>query len=136
MEDKTELVSNIFLRYLLILFGTIFLCLGIIGIVLPVLPTTPFLLLTAACYARSSKRFHSWLLNNKWFGQYISNYQKGEGIPLKVKILAIFFLWITILIASYFFIESYLIELLLFVIATIVSIHIILIKTYCPNILK
>ena len=129
-KENKRIVTNIFLRYLLIAFGTIFLILGIIGIILPLLPTTPFLLLAAACFARSSKRFHSWLLNNKWFAPYIKNYQKGKGIPLKVKIMAISFLWITILTSVYLFIENYLIEILLLVIATFVSIHILLIVDF------
>jgi len=132
-EENKGIVTNIFLRYLLIVFGTVFLALGLIGIVLPVLPTTPFLLLASACYARSSKKFHNWLLSNKWFGSYIKNYQKGKGIPLKVKIMAISFLWIIILTSVYFFIENYLIEILLLVIATFVSIHIIFIKKYRDN---
>ena len=68
--------------------GTFFVGLGIIGIFLPLLPTTPFLLLAAACYARSSKRFYNWLLNNKWFGNYIKNYRERKGIPLQIKIIS------------------------------------------------
>lgn len=129
-KDDKVFFPNIFLRYLLIVFGTFFLFLGLIGIILPLLPTTPFLLLAAACYARSSKKYHSWLLKNKLFGSYIKNYYDGKGIPLKVKILAISFLWITILSSVILFIEFFLIEILLFIIAFLVSIHIILIKTY------
>ena len=70
-KDDKVFFPNIFLRYLLIVFGTFFLFLGLIGIILPLLPTTPFLLLAAACYARSSKKYHSWLLKNKLFGSYI-----------------------------------------------------------------
>ncbi|UCE75537.1 MAG: YbaN family protein [Methanomassiliicoccales archaeon] len=109
--------------------GTVFLCLGIIGIVLPLLPTTPFLLLAAACYLRGSKKMHDWLLNQKWFGKYIRNYQEGRGIPLKVKILAISFLWITITFSALFVIDFLWGKILLFIIAVAVSIHIIRIKT-------
>jgi len=89
-SDQTEIISNRFFRYLLIISGTIFLGFGIIGIFLPILPTTPFLLLAAACYARSSKRFYNWLMNNRWFGNYIKNYRDGRGVPLKFKIFTIF----------------------------------------------
>jgi uncharacterized membrane protein YbaN (DUF454 family) len=73
------------IRILLIITGTLFVGLGIVGIFIPVLPTTPFLLLAAACYARSSRKFHEWLLNNRWFGDYIRNYLQGKGFPKKVK---------------------------------------------------
>jgi len=87
--NKKDMISNKFLRYLLIIAGTIFLGFGVIGIFLPILPTTPFLLLAAVCYARSSQRFYNWLMNNKWFGNYIKNYYGGRGVPLKFKILSI-----------------------------------------------
>jgi len=128
--NKKQVVSSKFLRYLLIFFGTLFLIIGVIGIVIPVLPTTPFLILTAACYARSSKKAHHWLLNNKWFGSYIKNYQDGKGVPIKVKITAISFLWITILASIIFIIDIVWIKVILIAIAIIVSIHIILLKTY------
>jgi hypothetical protein len=74
-------------RPLLIASGTICVALGILGIFVPVLPTTPFLLLAAFFYARSSERFHQWLLGNHWFGQYIRNYQQGRGIALRDTII-------------------------------------------------
>ena len=129
-SSKKEIISNNFFRYLLIFAGTIFLGFGIIGIFLPILPTTPFLLLSAACYARSSKRFYNWLMNNKWFGNYIKNYREGRGIPLKFKIFTISFLWITILTSVYFFINNFLIEIILIMIAIGVTIHIITINNF------
>jgi hypothetical protein len=126
-EDKK---LNQLLRAILIISGTIFLGLGLIGIFIPILPTTPFLLLTAACYARSSQRFYNWLMNNKWFGNYIKNYREGKGIPLKFKILTISLLWLTILTSIYFVINNFLIEMILIIIAIGVTIHILTIKTY------
>jgi uncharacterized membrane protein YbaN (DUF454 family) len=70
--------------------------LGAIGIVFPILPTTPFLLAAAACFCKSSTRMYSWLMNNKWFGEYIKNYKEGRGLPLKTKITALVVLWVTI----------------------------------------
>ena len=128
-SDQNDIISNKIIRLLLIIAGTICIALGIIGIVLPILPTTPFLLLAAACYARSSKRFYHWLIGNKWFGSYIKNYREGNGIPLKGKIMAISILWITILFSAFFFIKNFYINLLLFVIAALVSLHIVRIKT-------
>jgi len=129
-SNKKEIISNKFFRYLLIIAGTIFLGFGIIGIFLPILPTTPFLLLAAACYARSSQRFYNWLMNNKWFGNYIKNYHEGRGVPLKFKIFTISLLWITILTSIYFVINNFWIEIILIIIAIGVTIHIITIKTY------
>ena len=129
-SDHIDIISNKFFRYLLISAGTIFLWLGIIGIFLPILPTTPFLLLAAACYARSSKRFYDWLMNNKWFGTYIKNYREGRGIPIKIKIFTISLLWITILTSILFAISHFFFELILIVIAIGVTIHILTIKTY------
>ena len=129
-SDQTDIISNKFFIYLLIFAGTIFLGLGIIGIFLPILPTTPFLLLAAACYARSSKRFYDWLMNNKWFGTYIKNYREGRGVPLKVKVFTISLLWITILASVFFVISNFWIEIILIIIAIGVTIHILTIGTY------
>ena len=122
--------SNGALKPLLLVCGFIFTGLGVIGIVLPVLPTTPFLLLAAACFARSSEKWHHWLMSNKLFGDYLRNYQEGRGIPLKVKIMAISFLWATIIISIYFFIEHSILEIILIIIASAVTVHIISVKTY------
>ncbi len=128
---KKEYISpNKISRYLLFFAGTLFLGLGLIGIVLPILPTTPFLLLTAACYARSSKRFYEWLINNKLFGKYIKNYRENNGIPLKGKILAISLLWTTIIFSTLFFINEFFISLFLVIIASFVTIYLIKIKTF------
>ena len=116
-------------RWVLIIAGTLFLGLGIVGIFLPLLPTTPFLLLSATCYARSSKRSYNWLLNNKWFGNYIKNYREGKGVPLKVKFLSISFLWIAIGYAVIFVVHILLGRIILILIAVGVTIHILSIKT-------
>ncbi|MHC5225989.1 YbaN family protein [Ignatzschineria sp. LJL83] len=78
-----------FQKILLMIFGGIFLMIGIIGIFLPLLPTTPFIILTALCWAKSSNRFHTWLLENRYFGSMIQNWEQNRIIPLKIKWLAI-----------------------------------------------
>jgi cobalt-precorrin 5A hydrolase len=79
----------------------------LIGIFVPVLPTTPFLLLAAACYARSSEHFHQWLLNNRWFGQYIKDYHDGLGIRLSQKITALSLMWLSICSAVVFAVDAW-----------------------------
>ncbi len=127
-EGKTR-ARGTWIRILLIIAGTFFVGLGIVGIFVPVLPTTPFLLLAAACYARSSQRFYSWLLNNKWFGNYIRNYLERKGVPLKVKVLTVTLLWITIGFSVAFAVHSLVVRLILVLIAIGVSIHILSIRT-------
>ncbi len=117
------------LRYVLIAIGTISVALGFLGILLPVLPTTPFLLLAAACYIRSSRRFYCWLINNRFCGKYIQNYREKNGIPLKLKIFVISLLWITILASVIFVVDLLVIRILLVLIAVGVTVHISRIKT-------
>lgn len=117
------------IRILLIIAGTFFVGLGIVGIFVPVLPTTPFLLLAAACYARSSQRFYGWLLNNKWFGNYIRNYLERKGVPLKIKLVTITLLWIAIGSSIAFAVQILVIRLILVLIAIGVSIHVLSIRT-------
>ena len=114
---------------LLVVSGTLFLVLGVIGIFIPLLPTTPFLLLAAACYIKGSKKFYDWLIKNRWLGQYIKNYQDGKGVPFKVKIITIIVLWLTIIISTILFVSNLIIQIILFIIAIGVTIHIIKIKT-------
>ena len=121
--------SNKFVRSLLFIAGTITLILGAIGIVLPILPTTPFLLLSLACYLRSSERMTHWMLNNKYFGKYIKNYKEGKGIPLKTKIFAIIVLWVTIGYAIYI-VPIWIAQLSMFIIAVAVTTHLIRVPTY------
>jgi len=128
-EKEIKTIDNRLFRGILIIAGSIFLGIGIIGIVVPLLPTTPFLLLAAACYARSSKKFYNWLLNNKRFGPYITNYIEGKGMPLKIKIYAISIIWITILFSIFFIVENLLIRIILIIIAILVSTYLITIKT-------
>ena len=121
---------NIFNRKnLLIAAGILCSILGIVGIFVPVLPTTPFLLLAAACFVRSSEKLYQRLLNNRFFGNYIRNYIEGRGLPLSIKIITITLLWVTISISVIFGIQNLPVRIILVVIAVGVSLHIIKIKT-------
>ena len=113
------------IKLILRIVGTISLILGIIGIALPVLPTTPFLLLTAYCYFRSAPNWHKRLLESKHLGPYIKNFQEYKCIPLRVKVYSIFTLWLTISISAIFFVSILWVKALLFAIAIGVTIHIL-----------
>lgn len=80
-----------------IVCGTICVALGVVGIFLPLLPTTPFLLLAAALFLRSSPRLYARLLSNRWLGEYIRNFQEHRAIPLRAKIISVTLLWATML---------------------------------------
>ncbi|BBP81879.1 inner membrane protein [Pseudomonas sp. Pc102] len=88
-------------RYVLLVVGWLAVVLGVIGIFLPVLPTTPFLLLAAACFVRSSRRFYLWLVNHRHLGPWIRDYLEGSGIPLRGKVYAIGLMWISIAFSCY-----------------------------------
>ena len=122
-------VSNKFLRGLLLISGILSVIIGLIGVFLPILPTTPFLLLAAFCFAKSSHNFYYWLLHNRLFGEYIKDYREKRGVPLKVKVFAISFLWITILVSAFIIIQILYISILLVLIAIGVTIHLLSIHT-------
>ena len=125
---KRQIASSLN-RRVLIIAGSFFVGLGILGIFLPLLPTTPFLLLAAACYIRSSKRLYNWLINNKCLGNYIKNYREGKGVPLRTKILSISLLWLTIGYSVVFVVHIILVRVILILIAIGVTIHILSIRT-------
>ena len=111
-------------KNLLVIVGSISLLLGIIGIILPLMPTTPFLLLSLACYVNSSEKSYKFILNNKYLAPYVKDYVSGKGIPKKTKIRAILLIWITIGLSVIFVLNEIKLRLLLLSIASIVSIYI------------
>ncbi len=117
-------------RNLLIVCGTLCVVLGVVGIFLPILPTTPFLLLAAACYARSSDRLYQWLLNNRFFGEYIKNYREGRGLPLRLKILTILTLWLVVGFTTIFVVSALWVRIVLALIMASVTTHLVAIKTF------
>ena len=116
-------------RGILIIAGFVFTGLGLIGIFLPLLPTTPFLLLAVACFARSSKRHHSWLMDNKWFGSFIKDYHEKRGIKLRVKIIAISLLWISISYSVLFMVGNLFVSIIMVLIALGVTVFLIDLRT-------
>jgi uncharacterized membrane protein YbaN (DUF454 family) len=116
-------------RRLFVIVGTIALGIGVVGIIIPVLPTTPFLLLAAICYMRGSQRLYNALLCNRFIGSYVRNYLEGKGISLKMKMWTLSLLWIAIVFTTVLATDSLVIRIILAVVLAGVTIHILLIRT-------
>ena len=117
-----------FKKYLLIALGSLSLGLGAVGVVVPVLPTTPFLLIALFCYLRSSRRLYDWLIHHRLFGTYLYNYITYRAIPRQTKIGALIFLWVG-LITSIILVDALFVRLILLAVGIVVSIHILSLKT-------
>ncbi|AQQ71596.1 Inner membrane protein YbaN [Limihaloglobus sulfuriphilus] len=121
------------MKQILIISGFISVGLGVLGMFIPLLPTTPFLLLAGVCFARSSQKAHHWLLNNRICGEYIRNYRQNRSIRLSHKISAVSLLWITIGYSVVFAPLHFTVKILLLIIAAAVSKHILGLNTYVPG---
>lgn len=117
------------MKYFLALLGLISLGLGILGIFLPVLPTTPLLLLAAALFLRSSRPLYDWLMNHPKLGPYITNFMVHKSIPLRVKVISVSMLWITLLYCAIFVAEHWAFRLFFIVLAVAITVHILSYKT-------
>ena len=117
------------MKYLFAFFGTVSLVLGIMGIFLPVLPTTPFLLLSAAMYMRSSQRLYDWLMSHKHLGAYIRNFREHKALPLRVKTVSVTMVWLTLLYCAIFVAEEWWMRAMFIAIAIGVTIHILSYRT-------
>ncbi|MEC7917353.1 MAG: YbaN family protein [Pseudomonadota bacterium] len=98
--------SNPLAKLMWVSLGSLFVGLGAIGVIVPGLPTTPFLILAAACYIRSSQRLYDWLISNKRFGPYLKDYREGKGIPRKAKRLAVVMIVVFVSFSVVFGIED------------------------------
>ncbi len=117
------------LRWGLIGLGTLSAGLGILGIFLPLLPTTPFLLLAAACYARSSERLYRGLLNHPWVGPHLRNYREGRGVTGRVKWGTLVLMWLGMGYAALVLVEVPFVQVLLIAIAAAVTVHLLRLPT-------
>jgi uncharacterized membrane protein YbaN (DUF454 family) len=113
-----------------IILGILCVAFGAIGVVTPVLPTTPFLLLAAFLFSRSSSVLNHCLLHNRVFGKYLSNYFENKPVPLSQKIISIAFLWIGLCATFYFATLSNTVIIILLIVGVCVSIHIALLGKY------
>lgn len=117
------------MRILLTMLGTVALILGVVGIFLPLVPTTPFLLLSAALYFRSSPRLYNWLLAHPCLGTYIKNFREHRAIPLHVKIVSVSLVWITLSYCAVAVAEAWWMRLFFILLACGISVHILRYKT-------
>lgn len=117
------------MRYFLAFIGSISLALGIIGIFVPMLPTTPFLLLSAALYFRSSPKLYDWLMSHPHLGPYIRNFRENKAIPLRVKIISVTLVWCTLLYCALGIATELWLKVFFVALATGITIHILHYKT-------
>ncbi|MBI2354965.1 MAG: YbaN family protein [Deltaproteobacteria bacterium] len=127
--EKPGIVQDNALRWLLLAAGFICTAIGVLGIFLPLLPTTPLLLLAAACFARSSERFHRRLLGHGRLGPMIRGYLEGSGIPLRAKVSAIAMVWLTVPASAFLVVPLPWVRVLLLVIAVGVTVHLLRLPT-------
>jgi len=114
---------------LLALCGMVAVGLGAAGIFLPLLPTTPFLLLAAACFFRSSDRLHNWLINHRWFGRYIRQYREHKAISRQTKLATLILLWSTLAFSGLVVLDALWIRILLLAVGVGVTLHLLSMKT-------
>lgn len=104
---KTKLIKALYFS-----LGTLSLALGVIGVIVPGLPTTPFLLLTAILYVKSSKKLYRWLISNRIFGPYILEYRKNKGLTKQHKVYILILMWTMVCISLLFFIPLLMVKAL------------------------
>lgn len=119
-------------KTLIFIGGWLALIVGVIGLLLPIMPTTPFVILAAVCFSHSSPRFYKLLQKAPYFGPYIENYKTRQGVPLKSKILILFFVWSGICVSAFLIAKLWATALLL-VVGISVTIHILWLKTHHNN---
>jgi uncharacterized protein len=120
-------------RIALTILGFLFTGLAILGVFLPVLPTTVWLLLAASCWMRSSTRFYHWLIRNRYLGNYLRNYREHRGITRRHKIFTLTLLWVGISVSALILVSRVWLSLLLYGVAVAVTIHILTLKTLTNN---
>ncbi|MFZ1517369.1 MAG: YbaN family protein [Ignavibacteriaceae bacterium] len=128
MKEQSIPISP-FVKYFYLISGFLLVAIGVIGIFLPLLPTTIFLILASICFVKSSPRANEWLRNHKILGGYIDNYQNKTGLTRNAKIANTIILWTSISLSAFLLTEELYIRILLLAIAIGVTIHLVMIKT-------
>ena len=108
-SSELEIKSNPFIRVLWLALGLLFTVVGLIGLIVPGLPTTPLMIVAASCFFRSSKRLFNWVLCNKYFGNYVKDFHEGRGMPRKAKFIALGFMWLFVSISVFVGIPDHLV---------------------------
>lgn len=122
-------INNPAIKILVLGLGWLCVVLGFLGIFLPVLPTTPFLLLAAACFVRTSPKFYQWLVEHPRMGKYLVYYLDGKGMPLRAKIYTLVLMWVTMLLTAFVLVNRPMLHWLLPMIGVCVSIYIVRLPT-------
>ncbi|MCL2842295.1 MAG: YbaN family protein [Oscillospiraceae bacterium] len=113
-------------------FGFFCFGLGAVGVFLPLLPTTPFVLMAAVCFSYSNRKFYKWLRGTSFFGSYIVNYEEKQGVPMALKIKSIIFVWVSLSL-SMLIVQTLWVYIVLSMIGAGVTIHLLMIKTKTPD---
>ncbi len=125
---KSRVSSSRLWRGVCLALGSLFLAVGVVGVAIPLVPTTPFLILAALCYARGSVRGYRWLVSNRVFGRYLNDYLCGRGVPWRVKASSLALLWAVILLSVMFAAHQWWLRGLLVLIALAVTVHVAMLK--------
>ncbi len=130
---NNQKAENSFRKYLFITSGILSVILGFIGIFLPILPTTPFLLLAAYLFSKSSDKFYNWLIDNRLFGSFIKNYREGKGISRQAKFISLTSLWLVLGSSIIYATQNIYLKILLILIGVAVTVHLLKIPTFINN---
>ena len=123
-------------KYVFVSAGVVCVGLAMLGLFLPLLPTTPFLLLAAALFMRSSDRLYRWLTTHRWFGSYIRNYREHRAVSARAKVAALALLWATIGYTAWKVVDSLGVRILLLLIAAGVTVHLLSLRTLTPEMMN
>jgi uncharacterized membrane protein YbaN (DUF454 family) len=126
-------VKSDVLRAVLIVAGWLSVVAGIAGVFLPLVPTVPFLLLAVACFARSSQRFHDWLVEHAYFGPLVRDYLNSGGIPRKAKVMALCMVWVSFPVSTLFFARVLWLKILLIATAVGITVYLVLLPAAKPE---
>jgi len=127
--SPVQTMLNPITRAVLIILGTLFLALGFLGVFLPVLPSTPFFLLAAALYMRSSERLYAWIMNNPTIRPHLERFQRERSMTLQAKVMVLALAWAMLMAAAIFMVESLFMKVFLVALAVIKTIVIARLKT-------
>lgn len=122
-------INQPILRLMVLGLGWLSVFLGFIGIFLPVLPTTPFLLVAAACFLRTSPRFYNWLVSHPRMGKYLLYYLDGKGLPVKAKVYTLILMWTSLISTAFIFVPRITVQIILPIVGLLVSIYILRLPT-------